>query len=368
MARKRKHEEHENHERWLISYADFITLLFAFFVVMYSVSSVNEGKYRVLSESMTAAFHAPAKSMQPIQIGVLAKSPLKDSIPAKQQPTPITPPSMPIPKPLQTVQGQGKTGSGGAGQDKAQVERVLKTIAKEIEQAMSDLIDAGLVTVRRSAHAVEVEINTNVLFPSGGATLSAPARAVVTELADVLRKFPHTIHVEGFTDNVPISNSVFPSNWELSAGRAASVVHLFADAGIRPERMVAIGYGPYRPVADNATAEGRTRNRRVILVIQATTGAEALAGALSDYRGSAGPGAAPTMVGTGMVPVGGGASVVGAGVVDAEPLDEGRARKRPARAVRVVDSPIISPFAGGVIPGVGQGATDHLPKPTGGRP
>lgn len=361
MARKRKHEEHENHERWLISYADFITLLFAFFVVMYSVSSVNEGKYRVLSESMTAAFRAPAKSMQPIQIGALAKSPLKDTISAKQQPTPIASPNIPIPKPLQTAQGQGKTGSG-VGQDKAQVERVLKAIAKEIEQAMSDLIEAGLVTVRRSVHAVEVEINTNVLFPPGGATLSAPARAVVIELANVLRKFPHPIHVEGFTDDVPISNSVFPSNWELSAGRAASVVHVFSDAGIRPERMVAIGYGPYRPVADNATAEGRTRNRRVVLVIQATTEAEALAGALSDYR-SPGSGVAPTAARIGMVPARG-----GAGVVDAEPFDEGRARKRSVPAVRVVDSPIISPFAGGVIPGVGQRAAEHLPKSPGGHP
>lgn len=362
MARKRKHEEHENHERWLISYADFITLLFAFFVVMYSVSSVNEGKYRVLSESMTAAFRAPAKSMQPIQIGALAKSPLKDTISAKQQPTVIAPPDIPVPKRLQKVQGQGKTGAG-VGQDKAQVERVLKAIAKEIEQAMSNLIEAGLVTVRRSVHAVEVEINTNVLFPPGAATLSAPARAIVIELANVLRKFPHTIHVEGFTDDVPISNSVFPSNWELSAGRAASVVHLFSDAGIRPERMVAIGYGPYRPVADNATAEGRARNRRVVLVIQATSEAEALAGALSDYRESSGSGIAPTAARTGTVHAGGSASVV-----DEEPLDEGRARRRSAPAVRVIDSPVLSPFAGGVIPGVGQRAAEHLPKSPGGHP
>lgn len=359
MARKRKHEEHENHERWLISYADFITLLFAFFVVMYSVSSVNEGKYRVLSESMTAAFRAPAKSLQPVQIGAPAKSPPRDDLSAKQLPTAIMLPNIPVPKPKTPLATQGKppdrakqqesTGNSAAGEDRAQTERVLKAIAKEIEQAMSDLIDAGLVTVRRNPHAVEVEINTNVLFPPGSATLSEPARKVVTELADVLRKFPHTIHVEGFTDDVPISSAVFPSNWELSAGRAASVVHLFTDAGIQPGRLVAIGYAQYRAVADNATAEGRAKNRRVLLVIQATTGAEALSSALSDYRGlpEAGSGAIPS--GPELAP-----ARRGAGPVN---LTETGGRHRDKRSVpelRVIDPPILSPFAGGVIATLGK--------------
>lgn len=359
MARKRKHEEHENHERWLISYADFITLLFAFFVVMYSVSSVNEGKYRVLSESMTAAFRAPARSMQPIQIGAPAKSPPRDVLSFRQAPIAMMLPNMPLPKPKGPVSGQDKQqtrakeqwnpGSGAAGEDKAQTEHVLKAIAKEIEQAMSDLIEVGLVTVRRNPHAVEVEINTNVLFPPGSATLSAPARAVVTELAGVLQKFPHAIHVEGFTDDVPINSQVFPSNWELSAGRAASVVHLFTDAGIAPERLVAIGYAQYRPVADNATQEGRTRNRRVVLVIQATTGAEVLSGALSDYRGL--PDA-----GSGAIAAGAEAAVArrGAGAVDVPRAGGHRVAKEPPPAVRAIGLPILSPFAGGVISGIGN--------------
>lgn len=359
MARKRKHEEHENHERWLISYADFITLLFAFFVVMYSVSSVNEGKYRVLSESLTASFRSPAKSMQPIQIGAPAKSPPTDDLSVRQSPNPVMLPKMPATKPKPPLPTQSKPqdgakahqgiGSGAAGEDRAETVRVLKAIAEEIEQAMSDLIADGLVTVRRNPHAVEVEINTNVLFPPGSAALSASARLIVTELADVLRKFPHTIHVEGFTDDVPISNAVFPSNWELSAGRAASVVHLFADAGIQPGRLVAIGYAQYRPVADNATSEGRAKNRRVLLVIQATTGAEALSSAISDYRGLPEAGSEATS----SEPEAESANS-GTDLINSTEIDGHRGETRPAPQLRVINPPILSPFAGGVISTLGN--------------
>lgn len=349
MARKRRHEEHENHERWLISYADFITLLFAFFVVMYSVSSVNEGKYRVLSEALTAAFRSPSKSMQPVQLGAPAKSPLHEDVSVKQAPMAVMLPNIPVPKPKPPLAGPDRSqGSAANGGGRDRTERALDTIAKEIEQAMGELIRAGLVKVRRNPHAVEVEINTNVLFPTGSATLTQAARAVVTELAGVLRKFTHTVHVEGFTDDVPISSPVFPSNWELSAGRAASVVHLFTDAGIAPERMVAIGYGQYRPVADNGTPEGRTRNRRVVLVIQATSKAEAVAGALSDYRPPP-PDLSPGVASEPPTPPKHADQTVGKPALQAPPAEH---KAAPAGMIRV---PILSPFAGGVIPGLGQG-------------
>ncbi|MGE3296889.1 MAG: flagellar motor protein MotD [Porticoccaceae bacterium] len=359
MARKPKHEEHENHERWLISYADFITLLFAFFVVMYSVSSVNEGKYRVLSEALVASFRSPAKSVLPVQIGTPAKSPPRDNFSARQTPTAIMVPNIPVPKPKRPLatsdqtqdraKGQGKRGNIASGEDGATTERVLKVIAREIEQAMSELIADGLVTVRRNPRAVEVEINTNVLFPPGSATLSTAARKVVVELADVLQKFPHSIHVEGFTDDVPISSAVFPSNWELSAGRAASVVHLFTDAGIQPARLVAIAYGQYRPVADNATPEGRTKNRRVLLVIQAASGAEALSGALSDYRGQAEAGSATLPTEPEVA-----SAKPEVGPVNLAGTDSQRGEKRPAPPLQVIDLPIVSPFAGGVISTLGK--------------
>lgn len=281
MARKKKHEEHENHERWLVSYADFITLLFAFFVVMYAVSSVNEGKYRVLSESLVAAFRSPTKSMTPIQVGSVAKSPLSDPLDFRQSPVAIQLPNMPTPRyesdadrardDVEKADDVKKTSDAARPEANAeQAQQVLAQISHEIEQAMGEMIDKGLISVRRSQHWVEVEINTSILFPSGSATLSRAALPTLEKLSGILKRFPNAIHVEGFTDNVPINNVIFPSNWELSAGRAASVVHLFTEAGLEPQRLVAIGYGEYRPTADNDSPEGRAKNRRVVLVIQST--------------------------------------------------------------------------------------------------
>lgn len=246
MARKKKHEEHENHERWLVSYADFITLLFAFFVVMYAISSVNEGKYRVLSDSLVAAFKASPKSMEPIQIGKDAKSSDDKTKSA------LIMPKVPVPQ-----LGRGENAAS----------QTLNRMASKIEHAMSELIAKGLVSVKRGNLWLEVEINTNILFPSGSAHLQDEAKPALSEIAKILRDFQNPIRVEGFTDNKPINTVVFPSNWELSSARSASVVHLFMDNGISPERMAAVGYGEYRPFQNNATEDGRNRNRKVVLVI-----------------------------------------------------------------------------------------------------
>lgn len=258
MARKKKHEEHENHERWLVSYADFITLLFAFFVVMYSLSAVNEGKFRVLSESLVAAFNSTPKSMQPVQVGQPVKSPaapVQRLDPLKAPPTvapiEINKPAQPLPP------------------DIAPRMQAIKEMADAIEQAMGPLIKADLLLVRRDSLWIEVEIKTSILFPSGSAHLQAEAIPILEKIAAILGKFPNAVHVEGFTDNVPINTLAFPSNWELSAARAASVVHLFMSAGMQPERMAAIGLGEYRPIADNSSEVGRNKNRRVVLVVLA---------------------------------------------------------------------------------------------------
>mgnify|MGYP005750061071 CR=1 FL=1 len=278
MARKAKHEEHENHERWLVSYADFITLLFAFFVVMYSISSVNEGKYRVLSDSLTAAFRAAPHSMTPVQIGDQkpahaqgdAPVPGSPSLIALPVPT-ISAPTLPEPAPAQRdVQDDKDKAAEAAKENRASPEvPVMDAIADQIIEAMDGLIRDDLISVRRDTRWLEVEIKSSILFPSGSAQLAQAAYPMIAELARILAAFPNPIHVEGFTDNVPISTVQFPSNWELSAARAASVVHLFTNYGVAPERMAAIGYGEYKPSADNATPEGRAQNRRVVLVIMA---------------------------------------------------------------------------------------------------
>jgi chemotaxis protein MotB len=258
MARRHKHEEHANHEAWAIPYGDLITLLLAFFVVMYAMSSVNEGKYRVLSDSLVAAFNGAPKTMEPIQVGEQQLGPGAD------MPISATRPAMIDSDPRRSIQPIAlQPLSQGAS-------RELATVADEVEQAMSDLIDRELITVRRHGTWVEVEIRTDILFPSGVATLAPEAVQVLQQLAETLRPFPNSIRVEGHTDNRPISTAAFPSNWELSAARAASVVHLFTRAGMDPTRLAVIGLGENRPAQSNDTVDGRNANRRVLLVVLAS--------------------------------------------------------------------------------------------------
>jgi chemotaxis protein MotB len=264
MARKKRAEERENHERWLVSYADFITLLFAFFVVMYSISSVNEGKYRVLSDSLVTAFREPERSLEPVQFGELMRAPMqsKDMLDGSGAIIEVFK--------MTTAEGDKSKAQADTGQHKPEtngVDKGVQTLADSIEASMADLVGEGMIKVRRDKRWIEVEIKSSILFESGSAALSAPSTPVLRELAEKFRTLDNVIHVEGFTDNVPINNFEFLSNWELSAARAASVVHLFTRLGIAPMRLAAIGYGEYRPVASNDTAEGRAKNRRVVLVI-----------------------------------------------------------------------------------------------------
>ncbi|MBD3619636.1 MAG: flagellar motor protein MotD [Chromatiales bacterium] len=253
MARRRRQtEEHENHERWLVSYADFITLLFAFFVVMYSISSVNEGKYRVLSDALVNAFRDPARSLDPIQVGELAKAPYSPVNPTVRQ----LPPSLELPLSASLIEGV----SSGPGPQ-------AEAIADEVQAAMQPLIDNDLIDIRRLDDRIEVEIKTSILFDSGSASAAGESTPVLRRLAEILRNYPNRIHVEGFTDNLPINTLVYPSNWELSAARAATVVRILEEYGVDPARLAATGFGEHQPVADNATAEGRSANRRVVLVV-----------------------------------------------------------------------------------------------------
>lgn len=269
MGRKKHHEEHVNHEAWAIPYGDLITLLLAFFVVMYAVSSVNEGKYRVLAESMQSAFQGPTRTMQPIQIGeqiTRAQSAgARAGIDPKQAPArPREDGSAEMPQP-----------------DPAQ-----EALAEELQQAMGDLIDADLVAVSNQAAGVEVEIKTDILFASASAEIGNGAAEIVAKLSGVLAPLENRIRVEGHTDDRPINNEVFPSNWELSAARAARMVRAFESAGIAPERMIVAGMGQHHPVGDNATAEGRRRNRRVTLIIAQGSGDPPLpAGLTTDGAG-----------------------------------------------------------------------------------
>lgn len=244
--RKRAIVENDNVDRWLVSYADFITLLFAFFVVMYAISSVNEGKYRVLSDTLVAAFKAPSKSLQTVKSTGNASGTMENQTGVTNhilvQPL--------VPK-VQNPQAP------------------LIQIARRVKSNLQPLIDKHLIKVTSSRLWVEVEINTSILFTSGSASLEPGAYEPLKKLGGMLAGLPNYIEVEGYTDNLPINNSVYPSNWELSAARAASVVQLFIKEGVAPQHLSVIGYGQYRPIADNNTVEGRRENRRVRVVILA---------------------------------------------------------------------------------------------------
>jgi chemotaxis protein MotB len=246
-APRRKIEEEEEHlDRWLVSYADFITLLFAFFVVMYAISSVNEGKYRVLSDSLGTAFGKVALPVVP-------------ALPATSRKIPQA--ALDRPR-LQALREQRAT-EAAVRQEKEQMTKM----ARDLQQALAPLVSQGKVRVTQSARGVNVEINASVLFPSGDARLSAESSQALRAVALVLKNDNHAIQVEGHTDSVPINNASFPSNWELSSVRASSVVRLFIESGIAENRLLAVGHGPTRPVGSNASEEGRLRNRRVEVMI-----------------------------------------------------------------------------------------------------
>jgi chemotaxis protein MotB len=277
--RKKRHEEHLNHEAWAIPYGDLITLLLAFFVVMYAISSVNEGKYRVLSDSLFAAFRGAPRTLQPVQVGekqVGSGADVKTTL-VEQSMLQGQPRSMLAPIPIETGLPKHPGRSGGSADpvqsaEEAAASGALERVADEVLRAMDVLIRANLVFVRHQSTFIEVEIRTDILFPSGSATLSDTAIPVIQRLGNVLKPFPNAIRVEGHTDSRPIATVAFPSNWELSAARAASVVHLFASVGVDPARLAVIGHGEFRPAQSNDTPEGRNANRRVVIVILSTDG------------------------------------------------------------------------------------------------
>ncbi|UVE16351.1 flagellar motor protein MotD [Pseudomonas sp. LS44] len=239
MPRRRHQEEHENHERWLVSYADFITLLFAFFVVMYSISSLNEGKYKILSDTLVGVFNQPDRAIKPIPVGEE--------------------------RPLTTAPERPEDQDVAHGRDESA--EALEDIAKSMRQTFGELIESGQVLVRGNELWVELELSSSLLFPSGDAVPRNQAFVIVEKVAKILAPYENPVHVEGFTDNLPIKTAQYPTNWELSSARAASVVRMLEMDGVKAGRLAAVGYGEFQPVADNATEAGRARNRRVVLVV-----------------------------------------------------------------------------------------------------
>lgn len=206
--REREEEEHENTERWLISYSDFLTLLFTFFVALYALSVIDQNKAESFSESLRQVFR-------------VIDDPIK-------------------------------------------IEREKSQLVKELETLLKDFQGTF---VKEEYRGTVITLPDSLLFDSGSAELKPQSKEILTKLAEKLKGMPNKISVEGHTDNVPIRSDKIRSNWELSTLRALSVVHFLIETGISPDRLSATGYGEYRNIADNNTAEGRAKNRRVEIVL-----------------------------------------------------------------------------------------------------
>ncbi|HYM72454.1 MAG TPA: flagellar motor protein MotB, partial [Stellaceae bacterium] len=290
-------EKPPNHERWIISYADFTTLLLATFVVMYAVSSINSSKFQEMAESFSTAFigrttHTQDKGFAAAQKGPFnfMPSPMHVPIITREQQVKNQPPAMrqeptagdPNEK---TENGQYLAGGGATAQSqhrsdvdikgpaaalREQVEqRVqgLDTAYEALAKALKALIDNGEVRVSLQSLGVVIDINEVLLFSSGKADLTPTALPLIDKIAAILKGLHYQIQVNGFTDNVPIHNPQFDSNWDLSATRAISVVKRFVAAGVDPTLLVGAGFGEYHPIAPNNTPEGKAANRRVSIVV-----------------------------------------------------------------------------------------------------
>ena len=248
MIKRRKHieVEPEHHERWMVSYADFITLLFAFFVVMYAISSVNKSKYETFSESLDQALntHIENESVEAIKI--------------KQLPTTIQPIQLP-----NLITSDERQLSDEIIKEK----KSLSNVGDKFQEELQGYIDNNLVSIKKHDFWIELEMNSELLFGIGKADLSLKAQLVLAKVAELVRDVPNVINVEGYTDDIPISNGFFPSNWDLSSARATSVVKELVKNNIAPIRLSAVGYGEFHPIGDNKDEEGRFKNRRVVLVL-----------------------------------------------------------------------------------------------------
>lgn len=246
LRRQRRHKGQENHERWLITYSDLITLLMIFFVVMYAMSNINQQKFVSLEQSLATALH---KSSQ---------------IPEGQSSL-LTSPTLALNQ-HQASTGQTMTSQSSQASQLA-ADKSLDNLYNEVKQYIAQKHLQGNVKIYNQTRGVQITLRDVVLFDTGQAALRPDAQALLSGLVPFLQSLPNPIVIEGYTDNQPIHTVEFPSNWELSAARAMGVVEFFVGKGISPPRLSGVGYGQYHPIVPNDSAVHRQMNRRVNIVI-----------------------------------------------------------------------------------------------------
>ena len=245
--RRHKAEAHENHERWLVSYADFITLLFAFFVVMFASTQADKNKARAVSDSVRDALeHGQFSSAISVVLGRgkhEASRPPSSSEHVLQSDNPPPPPKPGHP---------------------ADLAKSLETL----QQGLARELDAGKVQLHLEGRGLVISLREAAFFASGDDRVAPASIPIVGKIAEVVRDLPQPLRLEGYTDSIPIHTPRFRSNWELSSARAIAMLELLSQQfRIAPERMAVAGYAENYPVDSNETDEGRAHNRRVDLVV-----------------------------------------------------------------------------------------------------
>lgn len=251
MALKKEPEKHQNHERWLVSYADFITLLFAVFVVLYAMGQSDKKKVEEVMQSIQSSFGMATAGATAPKVNVIPSQTITI--------IPSIKPEAKIPPITRSRSGQAKT----RAEDKD-----FRQIKSAVEAYLVKQGAQNKVTLEITRRGLIVSLKEAGFFNSGQATIKPEAYELINTIAEVMTQYNNPLRLEGHTDNVPISTSQFPSNWELSTARATNgLKYLLKNFDVDANKISATGYAEFRPLADNATAEGRAKNRRVDLVM-----------------------------------------------------------------------------------------------------
>ena len=235
---KRKEEKEPNHERWLLTYSDLITLLMIFFVIMYASSTVSTTKYKQLSESLNVAFEGGGKSIIGNESGISVTDPSTNVIDKITE------------------------------DNKSSEENQMEDIKKNVDKYLKENGLSSNVSTKIDERGLQVSLNSTLLFDIGKAEVRPESIQKLISIGKILNKVDNYVRIEGHTDSTPISNNEFSSNWQLSAIRATNVTELLiSKAGIYPKRISAVAYGENRPVANNTTEIGMAQNRTVDIII-----------------------------------------------------------------------------------------------------
>lgn len=257
--RARRHSvEHDNVERWLVSYADYMTLLFALFVVLYAMAMINEEPFETATESIGRVFQANEEQPKNRGHG-------DDILPVNSSKT------------NKRLFGNGILEDAGpelvsgdvtlSNVSDAQVGTTLTSLEKDLHEALYELVESGYAQLQIDGDWLEIELNSGLLFPSGSSSPTNAAKEILSVIYEIIASASNYIRVRGYTDNQVIATEIFSSNWELSVFRATAILRVLEELTLNPARMAIEGYGQYYPNADNNTVAGRAKNRRVVIAI-----------------------------------------------------------------------------------------------------